>query len=143
MGFINIGVHIMQKDNLTHLLKGCVLVKELISNDKRFRTWLEISLQIQVDPSFTLVKGRLVMDWDENFLPEHKKKICEKSEAKFKVRQNSFLIEDIENGFDPSYEWVGEFKYINSIDDLFSYLAKNNLNLDDFELPTWDNDYPL
>ncbi|OCG57238.1 hypothetical protein A9G41_04110 [Gilliamella sp. Nev5-1] len=84
------------------------------------------------------------MDWDANFLPEYKKKICEKSEAKFKVRQNSFLMEDIENGFDPCYEWVGEFKYINSIDDLFSYLAKNNLNLDEIlSYPHGMNDYSL
>ncbi len=30
----------------------------------------------------------------------------------------------IENSYVPSYDEVGEFEYINSIDDLFSYLAK-------------------
>lgn len=133
----------MQQDNLTRLLQGNVLVKELISNDKKFRTWIEISLQSQVNPLFTLVNGRYTIKRESYVSNPYKKKTCEKSEAKFRVRQNSFLVEDIENGYDPCYDWVGKFEYIDSIDDLFSYLAKNNLNLDDFVAPTWDNDYPL
>lgn len=133
----------MQQDNLTLLLQGNILIKELISNDKKFRTWIEIDLQPQVDPLLTLVNGHYIIKRVSNFSNSYKKKTCEKSEAKFRVRYNSFLVEDIENGYDPCYDWVGEFEYIDSIDDLFSYLAKNNLNLDDFVKPTWDNDYPL
>lgn len=41
-----------------------------------------------------------------NFSNAHKK-ICEKSKAKFKGRHDEFLVEDIENGYDLSYDWVG------------------------------------
>lgn len=114
----------MQQDNLTLLLQGNILIKELISNDKKFRTWIEIDLQPQVNPLLTFVDGGYMMVDRSNFANAYKKKTCEKSKAKFKVRYNSFLIDDIENGYDPCYDWVGEYEYIDSIDDLFSYLAK-------------------
>lgn len=133
----------MKKDNLTLLLEGTVLVKELVSNHKNYRTWIEIALQLEVDPSFIFINGHYKWRSDIYYPYATPKKICEKSKSKFRIRQSYFSVEDIENGYDPCYKRVGEYKYIDSIDDLFFYLVRKNLQLDDFISVSLDDDYPL
>ncbi|EHB41267.1 hypothetical protein SEENIN0B_01118 [Salmonella enterica subsp. enterica serovar Infantis str. SARB27] len=63
--------------------------------------------------------------------------------AAFKLRKSSFLASDIENYFDPSYEMVGNYIKLNTIDDLIIYLGENKLSIDDFVDSSQVDDYPL
>jgi len=68
---------------------------------------------------------------------------CDLDSAAFKLRKSSFLVSDIENEFDPSYDDVGDYMEINTVDELNKYLDDNDLSLDNFVDSSDVNDYPL
>ncbi|PXW44978.1 hypothetical protein DFO54_10711 [Erwinia sp. AG740] len=68
---------------------------------------------------------------------------CNESDAKFKLRVSHFLAEDIENELDPSYDRVGSYTYLDSIDELMKQLSKYSVELEDFIDVNKVDDYPL
>ncbi|ENX5421858.1 TPA: hypothetical protein SMP81_003766 [Proteus mirabilis] len=128
----------MNDKNIIVLLKGKTLLKELSLNDEEYRAWLEIVLQDKVKPAYPFRTEPNAMIGHSPY-----SNICDESKAKFKVRTSYFLTSDIENGFDPSYDRVGKYIYLSSIDELFNYLNAKNLKVDDFIDSSMDDDYPL
>lgn len=128
----------MNDKNIIFLLKGKTLLKELSLNDEEYIAWLEIVLQDKVKPAYPFRTEPNAMIGHSPY-----SNICDESEAKFKVRTSYFLTSDIENGFDSSYDRVGKYIYLSSIDELFNYLNAKNLKFDDFIDSSMDDDDPL
>ncbi|HGM5580209.1 TPA: hypothetical protein ACKP22_001888 [Pseudomonas putida] len=68
---------------------------------------------------------------------------CRTEDARFKTRLNTFNAEDIEQALDPSYDRVGSFRALESIDELRVFLSENSLVLEDFVDASDVDEYPL
>lgn len=128
----------MENKSITSLLRGRTLLKEVASESDKDRTWVKISLQNELMPAYPFRTEPNAMIGHSPY-----SNICNESDAKFKIRTSSFLAEDIENEFDPSYDNVGEYIKLDSIDALITYLSASNLKLDDFIDSSDVDDYPL
>lgn len=124
--------------NTILLLRGRTLLKELKLDNGEYRAWLEISLKDDLKPAYPFRIEPYAMIGQSPY-----SNICDESNAKFKVRISYFLAEDIANSFDPSYDEVGKYINLNSMEELFDYLIKNNFKLDDFIDSSDADDYPL
>jgi len=124
--------------NIELLLKGKILLKEIEPESNKFRTWIEILLQDDLQPAYPMRTEPYAMLGHSKY-----QNTCNPDKARFKVRVASFLVSDIENDFDPSYDWVSDFQHINSTEELKDYLKKYNLNIEDFSDASFDDEYPL
>ncbi|EKJ91458.1 hypothetical protein QR305_02960 [Bacteroides finegoldii] len=61
----------------------------------------------------------------------------------FKIRKESFSIEDIENDYDVigKHEF-SDFVFLGNIDDVYIFLRNNGLVFEEFT-ESWNTDYPL
>jgi hypothetical protein len=128
----------MKNKNIDALLRGRTLLLEIASDNEICRTWLELSLQDKLKPSYPFRIDDYAM---LGYSPYSN--YCDLDSAAFKLRKSSFLVSDIENKFDPSYDDVGDYLEINTVDELNKYLDDNNLSLDNFVDSSGVNDYPL
>ncbi|MEX2940817.1 hypothetical protein [Serratia fonticola] len=125
-------------NNLDILLSGKCLLKEINSLKDDCRTWVEISLQDNLKPIYPFRTEPYAMVGKSSYANK-----CDKDEAKFKIRVSSFLSSDIENEYDPSYDFVGKYENIDSLEELDTYLDSIGLKLDDFIDSSRDDEYPL
>ena len=123
--------------SLEKLLKGRILVKELFDTTKEKRKWIEIKLHPDCKPSYPF---RL----PPNSMIGGSPYICaaSKQSAKFKLRFSSFNSIDIENEYDPSYDGVGDYIDLPSVEELDNYLQEMSLSLDDFS-DSSETQYPM
>ncbi|BDR55773.1 hypothetical protein [Xylocopilactobacillus apis] len=119
------------------LLKGNSVIKEIPSNNPDDVMWLEISLQDDLKPTYSFRRDHYARV-EPNFFNS-----CPIEKAKFKLRESAFIRSDLEQGFDPSYERVGQFFYLNSLAELEDYLKNRNLDLDRFQSVSEVELYPL
>ncbi|WP_312605766.1 hypothetical protein, partial [Kosakonia cowanii] len=68
---------------------------------------------------------------------------CNKEDAKFKIRISSFLESDIDNEYDPSYDYVGKYETIASLNQLEIKLSDLQVSLEEFIDSSEDDEYPL
>ena len=128
----------MKNKNFDALLRGRTLLLEITSDNEICRTWLELSLQDKLKPSYPFRIDDYAMLGHSPY-----SNCCDLDSAAFKLRKSSFLVSDIENEFDPSYDDVGDYMEINTVDELNKYLDDNDLSLDKFVDSSDVNDYPL
>ncbi|WP_338804619.1 hypothetical protein WDV76_04530 [Xenorhabdus griffiniae] len=126
------------KNNINALLSGRTLLAEIQPKKEEDRSWIEISLQDELKPSYPFRTEPYAMLARSPYANK-----CDESNAKFKLRISSFLASDIENGFDPSYDSVGDYIKFNSLIELENYLNSINVMLDSFVDSSDDDDYPL
>lgn len=138
MGFLaKLGFY-METKNMILLLQGRALLQEVDAENEEYRAWVELSLQDELKPAYPFRTEPNAMIGHSPY-----SNICDESNAKFKIRKSYFLAEDIENDFEPSYDRVGEYVKLGSIDELTIYLKDNGLRLDDFIDASNVDDYPL
>ncbi|WP_240503876.1 hypothetical protein [Lonsdalea iberica] len=128
----------MESKNLINLLQGKILIKEFNGGDDDYRSWIELSLQDNLRPSYSFRTEPGAMLGGSPYANS-----CNESDAKFKLRVSHFLAEDIENELDPSYDRVGSYTYLDSIDELMKQLSKYGVELKDFIDINKVDDYPL
>ena len=128
----------MENKNIILLLQGRVLLQEVDSENEEYRAWVELSLQDELKPAYPFRTEPNAMIGHSPY-----SKVCDESNAKFKIRKSYFLAEDIENDFDPSYDRVGKYIKLGSIDELLMHLKYNDIKLDDFIDASNVDDYPL
>ncbi len=66
--------------------------------------------------------------------------------AKMKLSLNCeyhLLASDIENKYDPSYDYVGEYEIIVSLNEFQTRLSTLHVNLEQFINSSEDDEYPL
>lgn len=125
-------------DNLKRLLSGKILLKEISPLMPGYRTWAEISLIDELKPSYPFRVDEYAMRGHSPYSKE-----CSKDEAKFKLRISSFLASDIDNEYDPSYDHVGKYEIIASLNELQFRLSTLHVNLEQFINSSEDDEYPL
>lgn len=125
-------------NNLNKLLSGKILLKEIIPLIPGYRTWVEISLIDELKPSYPFRVDEYAMIGCSPYANE-----CSKDEAKFKLRISSFLASDIDNEYDPSYDHVGKYEIIVSLNELQTRLSTLHINLEQFISSSEDDEYPL
>ncbi|QTF10886.1 hypothetical protein HC231_19565 [Brenneria izadpanahii] len=113
-------------------------MKEFNEGNDDYRSWIELSLQDDLKPSYPFRTEPGAMLGGSPYSNS-----CNESDAKFKLRVSHFLAEDIENGLDPSYDRVGNYIYFYSIDELMEQLSKYGIELKDCVDLNKVNDYPL
>ncbi|WP_254656583.1 hypothetical protein [Salmonella enterica] len=128
----------MKHKNIDSLLRGRTLLLEVVSDSIDYRTWIEVSLLDELKPTYPFRTDSYAMLGNSPY-----SNCCDYNMAAFKLRKSSFLASDIENYFDPSYEMVGNYIKLNTIDDLIIYLGENKLSIDDFVDSSQVDDYPL
>ncbi|HFQ7061202.1 hypothetical protein [Citrobacter freundii] len=128
----------MKHKNIDYLLRGRTLLLEVTSDSIDCRTWVELSLLDELKPIYPFRTDNYAMLGNSPY-----SNYCEYDMAAFKLRKSSFLVSDIENDFDPSYDMVGEYIKLNTVDDLIKYLDENKLSIDDFIDSSHVDDYPL
>ncbi|EOT2536562.1 hypothetical protein ACLB80_001355, partial [Shigella flexneri] len=102
------------------------------------RTWIEISLIDELKPSYPFRLEEYAMIGHSPYANE-----CNKDEAKFKLRISSFLASDIDNEYDPSYDYVGKYEIIASLNELKTRLSTLHVNLEQFINSSEDDEYTL
>ncbi len=122
-------------NNIDKLLKGHILVKEIPPSSAK-RTWIEVALHEDDVPAYPLGTPPYSMT---SMSPYQKKASLE---SRFQVRISSFDPEEIQQGFDPSYEDVGEYEVINSLQHLMAYLGNQRVTIDEF-VESSATEYPL
>jgi len=127
-----------KQSNIDLLLRGKTLLKEISIRDPSKRQWIELSLQDELKPSYPFRTEPYAMLGHAKYSNK-----CNIEDAKFKLRVSSFLAEDIENGYDPSYDEVGEYEYYDSIAKLEERLINYHVGLDGFMDASQDDEYPL
>lgn len=125
-------------NNLNKLLSGKILLKEISPLMSGYRTWVEISLIDELKPAYPFRVDEYAMIGRSPYANE-----CSKDEAKFKLRISSFLASDIDNEYDPSYEHVGKYEIIVSLNELQTRLSTLHVNLEQFINSSEDDEYPL
>lgn len=125
-------------NNLDILLSGKCLFKEINPLKDGCKTWVELSLQDNLKPVYPFRTEPYAMIGQASYANK-----CNKDKARFKLRVSSFLASDIENEYDPSYDFVGKYECIDSLDELGVYLKNIGLELDDFIDSSKDDEYPL
>ena len=125
-------------DNLKRLLSGKILLKEISPLMPGYRKWAEISLIDELKPSYPFRVDEYAMRGHSPY-----SNVCSKDEAKFKLRISSFLASDIDNEYDPSYDHVGKYEIIASLNELQIRLSILHVNLEQFINSSEDDEYPL
>lgn len=120
---------------LDKLLKGCIFVKELPAPASK-RTWIEVALHDEDIPSYPLRTPPYSMTSGSQFLQQAD------PQSRFKVRISSFDAEEIRQGFDPSYDDVGEYVVVESVQGLTAHLAERGVALDEL-VESSKTEYPL
>jgi len=128
----------MKHKNIDYLLRGRTLLLEVPSDSIDYKTWVELSLLDELKPIYPFRTDSYAMLGNSPY-----SNYCEYDMAALKLRQSSFLVSDIENDFDPSYDMVGDYIKLNTVDDLIKYLDENKLSIDDFIDSSHVDDYPL
>lgn len=128
----------MENKNLNALLQGRILLLEIRSKDDEHITWVELSLQDEMKPNYPFRTDNYAMIGASSYA-----NFCRPEDAAFKLRTSTFLMSDIENECDPSYDRVGDYIFIESLDKLIGYLIINNINLNDFIDSSKVDEYPL
>ncbi|WP_249357062.1 hypothetical protein [Citrobacter sp. wls827] len=128
----------MKHKNIDYLLRGRTLLLEVASDSIDYRTWVELSLLDELKPIYPFRTDNYAMLGNSTY-----SNYCEYDMAAFKLRKSSFLVSDIENDYDPSYDMVGDYIKLNTVDDLIKYLDENKLSIDDFIDSSHVDDYPL
>ncbi|EOS9081167.1 hypothetical protein ACQEOJ_000927, partial [Shigella flexneri] len=98
----------------------------------------EISLIDELKPSYPFRLEEYAMIGHSPYANE-----CNKDEAKFKLRISSFLASDIDNEYDPSYDYVGKYEIIASLNELKTRLSTLHVNLEQFINSSEDDEYTL
>jgi len=125
-------------ENIDKLLSGKTLLREVSPLMPEYRTWVEVSLTDELKPSYPLRVDAYAMVGHSPYFNQ-----CNKEHAKFKIRISPFLSSDIENEYDPSYNYVGRYEEVSSIDELNTRLSNLNINLEEFVDSSQDTAYPL
>lgn len=128
----------MESNNLNALLKGRTLLLEIKSDDSEYRTWIELSLQNAMKPKHPFRTDNYAMISTSPYTNP-----CKLEDAAFKLRISKFLASDIENEYDPSYDGVGDYIFIESPEKLLEQLKLNNISLCDFVDSSKVEEYPL
>ncbi|MFJ9989409.1 hypothetical protein ACIQSO_01625 [Pseudomonas putida] len=128
----------MTSKNLENLLKGKTLLKEVKPETLKDRAWIELSLQDHLIPTYPFRAEPYSMIGHSPYTNQ-----CRIEDARFKTRLNIFNIEEIEQDLDPSYDRLGNFKTLESVDELMEFLNENNLTLEDFIDASSVEEYPL
>lgn len=128
----------MKHKNIDYLLRGRTLLLEVASGSIDYRTWVEVSLVDELKPIYPFRADSYAMLGNSPY-----SNYCDYDSAVFKLRKSSFLVSDIENNFDPSYDMVGNYIKLNTVDDLIRYLDENKLSIDNFVDSSHVDDYPL
>ncbi|MEI7409829.1 hypothetical protein [Pectobacterium aroidearum] len=128
----------MENKNLINLLQGKILIKEFNDGDDDYRSWIELSLQDILKPSYPFRTESGAMLGGSPY-----SNLCNEFDAKFKLRVSHFLAEDIENELDPSYDRVGNYTYLDSVDELIKKLSEYGVKLESFVDINKVDDYPL
>lgn len=128
----------MKHKNIDHLLRGRTLLLEVASDSIDYRTWVEVSLVDELKPIYPFRTDSYAMLGNSPY-----SNYCDYDKAAFKLRKSSFLASDIKNDFDPSYDMVGNYIKLNTVDDLIRYLDENKLSIDNFVDSSHVDDYPL
>ncbi|OCT25987.1 hypothetical protein A6E19_10530 [Pseudomonas putida] len=102
------------------------------------RAWIELSLQDHLIPTYPFRVEPYSMIGQSPYANQ-----CRIEDARFKIRLNIFNIEEIEQDLDPSYDRLGNFKILESVDELMEFLNENNLTLEDFIDASSVEEYPL
>lgn len=117
------------------LLKGAVLVTGVAAPASR-RAWIEVALHDEDMPAYPLRTPPYAMTSISPF------QLHASPESRFKVRTSSFDAEEIRQGLDPSYDDVGVYVVVDSLQALNAYLAERGVALNDF-VESSQTDYPL
>ncbi|WP_245956763.1 hypothetical protein [Edaphovirga cremea] len=128
----------MKHESIDSLLRGRTLLLEVAPEDADYRTWIELSLQDELKPAYPFRTDSYAMLGNSPY-SNH----CDHNIAAFKLRKSSFFASDIENDFDTSYDKVGSYIKLNTLDELIKYLSENKLLIDDFTDSSNIDDYPL
>ena len=128
----------MKHKNIDYLLRGRTLLLEVASDSINYRTWVELSLLDELKPIYPFRTDSYAMLGNSPY-----SNYCDYDLAAFKLRKSSFLASDIENDLEPSYDMVGDYIKLNTVDDLIEYLDENKLSIDDFVDSSYVDDYPL
>lgn len=120
------------------LLQGQTLVYEITSDTPQCRAWVELSLQDHLIPTYPFRAEPYSMIGHSPYANQ-----CRIEDARFKTRLNIFNAEEIEQDLDPSYDRLGDFKTLESVDELMEFLNENNLTLEDFIDASSVEEYPL
>ncbi|XUA20895.1 hypothetical protein ACQVA2_09105 [Citrobacter sp. OP27] len=128
----------MKNKSIDALLRGRVLLLEITPDNETCRAWIELSLQDRLKPPYPFRTDDYAILGRSPYSG-----YCELDSAVFKLRKSSFLVSDIENEFDPSYDGAENYIEIHSLDELNKYLDDNNLYLEDFVDSSDVDDYPL
>lgn len=120
------------------LLQGQTLIYEIKSYTPQYRAWIELSLQDHLIPTYPFRVEPYSMIGHSPYANQ-----CHIEDARFKIRLNIFNAEDIEQDLDPSYDRLGNFKTLDSADELMDFLNENNLTPEDFIDTSSVEDYPL
>ncbi|ELY2671106.1 hypothetical protein SMC00_002668 [Cronobacter sakazakii] len=128
----------MKNKKIELLLEGRTLLKEVACSDSGKRKWIELSLQDNLKPAYPFRTEPYAMLGHSQYANK-----CNIEDAKFKMRISIFAAEDIENGYDPSYDEVGDYEYFDSIAELEEKLVDLNVNLECFIDSSDDDEYPL
>lgn len=123
-------------DSRDRLLKGRILVKEVPPSIEGRRAWIEIQVHDEDVPDYPLRKPPYAMISESPFTYKAN------SKCRFQVRRSSFDADEIRLGYDPSYDDVGEYRIIESLDCLIEHLESQGVSIDEF-IDSTDSDYPL
>ena len=102
----------------------------------RPRAWIEVALHREDMPPHTLRTPPYAMTSISPFR-QHAS-----PDSRVKVRTSSFDADEIRQGLDPSYDDVGVYVVVGSLQALNAYLAERGVALDDF-VESSQTDYPL
>lgn len=128
----------MENKNLNALLQGRILLLETSADEDEHITWIELSLQDEIKPKYPFRTEHYAMKGMSPYANS-----CKPEDAAFKLRISIFLRTDIENEYDPSYDGVGDYIFIESLDKLLDYLKLRNINLHEFVDSSKVEGYPL
>lgn len=120
------------------ILQGQTLVYEIKSDTPKCRAWIELSLQDHLIPAYPFRAEPYSMIGHSPYTNQ-----CRIEDARFKTRLNIFNIEEIEQDLDPSYDRLGNFKTLESVDELMEFLNNNNLTLEKFIDTSSVEEHPL
>lgn len=123
-------------DSVDRLLKGHIMVTEVAPPAPGKRTWIEVALHEDDLPDYPFRKPPYAMTSGSRF--EGKAS----PESRFKVRISTFKANDIEKGYDPSYDNVGDYIVLSNINEVASYLASHGSSIDKL-VESSTTEYPL
>lgn len=122
--------------NIDKLLKGRILVKEVSAPSSEKRTWIEVALHSEDLPAYPFRTEPYAMTSASPYRP------MADVQSRFKVRTSTFDAEEIRQGYDPSYEEVGDYEVVDSLQRLETYLAIRGIAIDDMA-DSAQTEYPL